>query len=96
MLNIGILGCGRIGIVHAQTIKSLETAKVVAVADAMPAAAQSLADQTGAEVRDADAILQSDDIDAVVIGTPTDTHFDLINKAAHAGKAIFCEKPIDM
>jgi myo-inositol 2-dehydrogenase / D-chiro-inositol 1-dehydrogenase len=43
-----------------------------------------------------DAILASDDIDAVVIGTPTDSHFDLIRGAARHGKAIFCEKPIDM
>ena len=42
------------------------------------------------------AILEAPDIDAVVIGTPTDTHFDLIQGAARAGKAIFCEKPIDM
>jgi hypothetical protein len=49
-----------------------------------------------AEVRTTEAILDAHDIDAVVIGTPTDTHFDLIHGAARAGKAIFCEKPIDM
>jgi predicted dehydrogenase len=43
-----------------------------------------------------DEIIASPDIDAVVIGTPTDTHFDLIQKRAKAGKAIFCEKPVDM
>jgi myo-inositol 2-dehydrogenase/D-chiro-inositol 1-dehydrogenase len=96
MLRIGVLGCGRIGQVHARTIKAMDEACVVAVADAMPAAAETLAAEVGAEVRATDAILDAHDIDAVVIGTPTDTHFDLIHGAARAGKAIFCEKPIDM
>ncbi|MCC1492702.1 inositol 2-dehydrogenase [Cognatishimia sp. F0-27] len=95
-IRIGLLGCGRIGQVHALSIKALDGAKVVAVADAMPAAAEALAATTGGAVRDATAIMGSDDIDAVVIGTPTDTHFDLIHGAARYGKAIFCEKPIDM
>lgn len=96
MLRIGLLGCGRIGQVHARSIKALDDARVVAVADALPAAAAALAADAGAEVRDATAILTATDIDAVVIGTPTDTHFDLIRGAAAAGKAIFCEKPVDM
>ena len=96
MLRIGLLGCGRIGQVHARSIRALDNAQVVAVSDAMPQAAQALAADTGAEVRETDAILTAGDVDAVVIGTPTDTHFDLIQSAARAGKAIFCEKPIDM
>jgi myo-inositol 2-dehydrogenase/D-chiro-inositol 1-dehydrogenase len=96
MLKIGLLGCGRIGQVHARSIRALDGAVVTAVADALPDAAASLAAATGAEARSAEAILTSDDVDAVVIGTPTDTHFDLIQGAARSGKAIFCEKPIDM
>lgn len=96
MLRLGLLGCGRIGQVHARSIKVLEDARIVAVADAMPAAAAALAASTGAEVRDVDAILSAPDVDAVIIGTPTDSHFDQIMVAAKAGKAIFCEKPIDM
>ncbi|MEJ6392091.1 inositol 2-dehydrogenase [Gymnodinialimonas sp. 2305UL16-5] len=96
MIRIGLLGCGRIGQVHARTIKGLESAHVVAVADAMPEAALSLANQIGAEVRDTDAILSGSDIDAVVIGTPTNTHFEQIHAATEASKAIFCEKPVDM
>ena len=96
MLKIGLLGCGRIGQVHARSIRALDGAVVTAVADALPDAAASLAAATGAEARSAEAILASDDVDAVVIGTPTDTHFDLIEGAARSGKAIFCEKPIDM
>lgn len=96
MLNIAILGCGRIGQVHARSLRAMADVRLVAVSDAMPAAAQALAASTGAEVRETDAILSAPDIDAVVIGTPTDTHFDQIRSAAKNGKAIFCEKPIDM
>ncbi|OAN79556.1 inositol 2-dehydrogenase [Jannaschia sp. EhC01] len=96
MLKIGLLGCGRIGQVHARTIKGLEHAKIVAVADAVPAAAESLATALGAEVRDPDAVLSATDIDAVIIGTPTSTHFEQIQAAAKGSKAIFCEKPVDM
>ncbi|MFT5869037.1 MAG: myo-inositol 2-dehydrogenase/D-chiro-inositol 1-dehydrogenase [Paracoccaceae bacterium] len=96
MLNIGILGCGRIGQVHARSAMALGNARLVAVADAVPQAAQTLAARCGAEVRTANQIVNAADIDAVVIGTPTDTHFDLIHACAAAGKAIFCEKPIDM
>lgn len=96
MLKIGLLGCGRIGQVHARSIKALKNAKLVAVSDFFEEAAVSLADEMGAEVRSTEAILVSDDIDAVIIGTPTDTHFDIIQGAAKAGKAVFCEKPVDM
>lgn len=96
MLNIGFLGCGRIGVVHARSIGQLEGVRVAAVSDAMPAAAEALAAKTGAQVLSSEALIASPDVDAVVIGTPTDTHFDLIHAAATAGKAIFCEKPIDL
>ena len=96
MIRIGLLGCGRIGQVHARAIKDLPQAKVVAVSDAMPEAASALAAQTGAEVRATEELIGSADVHAVVIGTPTSTHFDLIHQAAEAKKAIFCEKPVDL
>ncbi len=96
MINIGILGCGRIGQVHGATLRGMTNARAVAVADAMPAAAESLAAMLGARVMDADALINDPGIDAVIIGTPTTTHYDLIHAAAAAGKAIFCEKPIDL
>ncbi|HWV20059.1 MAG TPA: inositol 2-dehydrogenase [Devosia sp.] len=95
-VRFGLLGAGRIGKVHAKAIGSNPTAKLVAVADAMADAASAIATQYGAEVRTIDAILASADIDAVVICTPTDTHADLIERFARAGKAIFCEKPVDL
>ena len=96
MLRIGVLGCGRIGRVHAASIMRLPDAALVAVSDAHAQNALDLATQTGAQVRSSDAIIESDDIDAIIICTPTDTHYDLIHAAAKARKAIFCEKPVDM
>ena len=95
-IRFGLLGAGRIGKVHAKAITADSNARLVAVADAVPAAAQAVADQYGCAVRSIDGILASKDIDAVVICTPTDTHADLIEAFARAGKAIFCEKPIDL
>ena len=94
--RLGLLGAGRIGKVHARAISASAEARLVAVADAFPAAASAIADQYGCEVRSIAAILAAKDIDAVVICTPTDTHAELIEKFARAGKAIFCEKPIDL
>jgi myo-inositol 2-dehydrogenase/D-chiro-inositol 1-dehydrogenase len=96
MLNIGILGCGRIGHVHGATLRSMTTARAAAVSDFLPEAATSLAAELGAEAMTTEAIIADPNIDAVVIGTPTTTHYDLIHQAAAAGKAIFCEKPVDL
>ena len=96
MLNIGLLGCGRIGQVHAQTIRQMDDVRITAVSDAFPESAHALAERCGAQVMETDAVINSADVDAVIIATPTDTHFDLIHTAAQAGKAIFCEKPVDM
>ena len=95
-IRFGLLGAGRIGKVHAKAVTGDANAKLVAVADAMPAAAQAIADQYGCDVRTIDAIEAAKDIDAVVICTPTDTHADLIERFVKAGKAVFCEKPIDL
>ena len=95
-LRFGLLGAGRIGKVHAKAVTGNPKAKLVAVADAMAPAAQAIADQYGCDVRTIAQILAASDIDAVVICTPTDTHADLIEQFTNAGKAVFCEKPIDL
>ena len=95
-VRFGLLGAGRIGKVHAKAITANSQAQLVAVADAFPQAASDLAGLYGAEIRSTEQILSAADIDAVVICTPTDTHADLIEQFARAGKAIFCEKPIDL
>ena len=96
MIKIGVLGCGRIGQVHAATLMRMPNAQLVAVSDAFPAAAEALAAKTGADVLTTDQIIAHPGIDAIIIGTPTDTHYDIIHAASRAGKAIFCEKPVDM
>lgn len=95
-IRFGLLGAGRIGKVHAKAVSSNARAELVAVADAMPEAASALAGQYGAQVRTIEAIETASDIDAVIICTPTDTHADLIERFSRAGKAIFCEKPVDL
>lgn len=95
-VRLGLLGAGRIGKVHAGAIAANPGAKLVAVADAFPDAAKAIAAASGAEVRGADEIMAAGDIDAVLITTPTDLHATMIEQAARAGKAIFCEKPIDL
>ncbi len=95
-IRFAILGAGRIGLVHAQAITSNSQSKLVAVADAFEESAENLIAKFGGELRDIDAIALSDDIDAVLICTPTNTHADLIEQFARAGKAVFCEKPIDL
>jgi myo-inositol 2-dehydrogenase/D-chiro-inositol 1-dehydrogenase len=95
-VRFGLLGAGRIGKVHARAITGNPDARLVAVADALAPAAEAIAKQVGAEVRTVEAIEAAGDVDAVVICTPTDTHADLIERFARAGKAIFCEKPVDL
>ena len=95
-LTIGLLGAGRIGKVHAAAIAGTPGARLVAVADASPRAASGLAAAYDAKVASIDEIIGDADVDAVFITTPTDMHSDLIEQAAVAGKAIFCEKPIDL
>ena len=94
--RFALLGAGRIGKVHARAITSDPRAKLVAVADAIADAAQAIATQAGCAVRSIEEIETSTDVDAVIICTPTNTHADLIERFARAGKAIFCEKPIDL
>ncbi|EEZ34186.1 myo-inositol 2-dehydrogenase [Brucella sp. NF 2653] len=94
--QLTLLGAGRIGKVHAGAIASDRRARLVAVADANEDAAKAIADASGAQVRSIDEIERASDVDAVLICTPTNTHADLIERFARAGKAIFCEKPIDL
>ena len=95
-VKFAVLGAGRIGQVHARAVASVEGATLVAVSDAVEAAARNVADSYGCDIRSIDEIASSADVDAVIICTPTDTHADLIEQFARAGKAVFCEKPIDL
>ena len=96
MKNFAILGAGRIGQVHARAISANENASLMAIADPDMAAAEAIASRYGAAVQDVDAIMSNPQIDAVVICSPTDLHADQIERCSHAGKSVFCEKPIDL
>ncbi len=96
-LNIGIIGAGRIGKVHAATLAyRIPSARVLAIADTNLAAAQQTAGQFCIPEAAADpaAVLENKEIDAVLICASTDVHARLTIEAAQAGKHIFCEKPI--
>ncbi|MEM7197896.1 MAG: Gfo/Idh/MocA family oxidoreductase, partial [Pseudomonadota bacterium] len=94
MLQIGLLGAGRIGKLHAQTIASHAKTRLAAVADIYEPAAAALASRYDAMCKDSDEIINDRTIDAVVIASSTDTHADFIEQACQAGKAVFCEKPV--
>ncbi|PRY74506.1 myo-inositol 2-dehydrogenase/D-chiro-inositol 1-dehydrogenase [Yoonia maritima] len=96
MLKVGLLGAGRIGQVHAVNIAGNSRSSLVAVADAHAPAAATLAAQYGCEARSSAEIVSDPNIDAVLIATSTDTHVDFIEAAAKAGKAVLCEKPVDL
>ncbi len=97
-LNIGIIGAGRIGKVHAETIAfRVPEARAAAITDLNLDAAAQVAARCGIPVvaPSAEQIFDDPDIDAVLICSSTNTHADLIVRAAQAGKHIFCEKPVD-
>ncbi|MAY34187.1 MAG: inositol 2-dehydrogenase [Pseudomonadota bacterium] len=96
MLKVGLLGAGRIGQVHAVNIAGNARSTLAAVSDVYEQAAEKLAGDYGAEARTSEAILNDPAIDAVLIATSTDTHSDLIEAATAAGKAVLCEKPVDL
>ena len=97
MLQVAVLGAGRIGKIHAGNVALNRNAKLVAVADPFGGAAKDLAAQFGCEASlDPLAVIERDDVDAVVVGTPTDTHVPLTLHAVRKGKAVLCEKPIDL
>src|SRR5690349_2638067 len=96
-LNIGLIGAGRIGRVHAANLRTrIPAANLQMVADVNEAAARQCAAEFGIPqaVGDYQAILADPEITAVVICSSTDTHAQIIAEAAGAGKHIFCEKPI--
>ncbi len=98
-LNIGIIGAGRIGKVHMQSITyNVPTAKVLGITDVFKDGLQELADKYGIEKVYADykEMLADKDIDAVLVCSSTDTHADISIEAAQAGKHVFCEKPVDL
>jgi myo-inositol 2-dehydrogenase / D-chiro-inositol 1-dehydrogenase len=97
VLNIGMIGAGRIGKVHAETVAyRIPSARLLAVADVDLAAAHQVKRRLGVPMATDDyhAVMENADIDAIFICSATNTHAQFIEDAARAGKHIFCEKPI--
>lgn len=97
MLRIAVLGCGRIGQMHAANVARHPRAELVAVLDVHQPSAEKVAAAQGVKaVASAAKIFASKDVDAVLIATATPTHADYIEMAIAAGNAVLCEKPIDL
>ncbi|HEV7265572.1 MAG TPA: inositol 2-dehydrogenase [Falsiroseomonas sp.] len=96
MLHFAQFGAGRIGAIHAANLAASGRARLRHVVDVHARAAEALAAKHGARASDTAAALADPEVGAVLIASSTDTHAGLVIAAARAGKAIFCEKPIDL
>ena len=97
MVGMAVLGCGRIGRMHARNLARHPRAKLVMVFDVLAEAAQQTAAELDVKIaRSVDEVLSAADVGGVLVATPTDTHVALIKAAVRAGKAVLCEKPVDL
>lgn len=95
-MRIAVLGAGRIGRIHAGNLHALSGVDITHICDPATEQAEELAARTGAKVGGIDQVFSDPSVDAVVIASSTDTHSELLLKAAQARKHVFCEKPIDL
>ena len=97
MIRFALLGCGRIGRVHADSIDVHPRAELAWVYDPIESAASEVAERYGTTIAPVvDVAIDDPSVDAVVIASATPTHVDLLSRAVRAGKAVLCEKPIDL
>nr|WP_314626487.1 inositol 2-dehydrogenase [uncultured Janthinobacterium sp.] len=96
MIEVALFGAGRIGKIHAANLAAQAGVRFKYVVDVNQEAASALAVQHGGSSATVEAALADPAVKAVVIASSTDTHADLILRSAAAGKAIFCEKPVDL
>ena len=97
MIRFAVLGCGRIGKMHADNLAAHPKAQLAWAYDVARPAAVAVAEAHGCRVAGTVAEALADPaVDAVLIASSTDTHVELITASAKAGKAILCEKPIDL
>jgi myo-inositol 2-dehydrogenase/D-chiro-inositol 1-dehydrogenase len=96
-VRVGLIGAGRIGQVHAASIAENRDVEFTYIADVFVDGAQKLADKYGTKVTaDPMELINAEDVDAVVVCSPTSTHVDLISASIDAGVHVMCEKPIDL
>ena len=96
MVNFALFGAGRIGRMHAENLAQRSDARLLYVVDTKPEAARALAEPLGARQAAAEEAFSDPQVHAVLIASSTGSHADLSIAAARAGKAIFCEKPVDL
>ncbi|WP_349257267.1 inositol 2-dehydrogenase [Vitreimonas sp.] len=96
MQRIALIGAGRIGRIHAANVAAHADLELAYVIDPNTDAAAAIASSHGATVADLDGALGDASIVGVIVASSTDTHLDFSLHAAAAGKAVFCEKPIDL
>lgn len=97
MLNIAIIGAGRIGKVHALAVFNNPNTHISHIYDIYAPAANELAQQYNAiAISSLDEIFNNDEIHAVIIASTTDTHLDLLLRSVKANKPVLCEKPLDL
>ncbi|WP_338556934.1 Gfo/Idh/MocA family oxidoreductase [Erwinia sp. E_sp_B01_3] len=94
--RFALIGCGFIGQVHAANLAAHPGVELAMVADTESARAKTLADRFHCQVGDVSDVINSDNIEAVLIASATPSHAGLLESAARAGKAVYCEKPIDL
>ncbi len=95
MHNIALIGAGRIGRIHAHNATRHLRVALAAIVDPQEGAASALANECGSRVATLEQVLADPAIAGVVIASATDTHLEYSLRAVQAGKAVFCEKPVD-
>ena len=96
MLDIAVIGAGRIGRIHATNASRHPRISLKYIVDPVDAAAAELASASGAKVADLEEALADPAIGGVIVASSTDTHLEFCKRATKAGKAVFCEKPLDL
>lgn len=95
-LGVALLGTGRMAQVYGPKINAHPGLRLEAIYNPRMSSAQKAAEQYGGAAADnLESVLSNPAIEAVIIATPTDTHVDYVEQAARAGKAVYCEKPLD-
>jgi myo-inositol 2-dehydrogenase/D-chiro-inositol 1-dehydrogenase len=93
-MRLGLIGLGRIGAFHAQTLADLDAVDSLVVTDAVPAVTKEVAERAGAQPVDSVAELLAAGVDGVLVAAATDAHPELVLAAVDAGLPVFCEKPL--
>ena len=97
MIRLAVIGCGRIGRMHAKVVAQHPRARLICVYDVAQEVAKKTASELGVKAAASlEEVLSDRNVDAVLVASSTATHVPLISAAVKAGKAVFCEKPIDL